>query len=109
MASKKRTRAAGADDPDSALPLDQIVQGDSIEVLASLPERSVDLVFADPPYSQGLGEQALDALLHGSWLAQDALIVVEEDRRAEFRAPAGFDELERRIKSDTELIFCTLS
>ncbi|MBT7641377.1 MAG: 16S rRNA (guanine(966)-N(2))-methyltransferase RsmD [Rhodobiaceae bacterium] len=68
-----------------------------------------DLVFADPPYSQGLGEQALDALLHGSWLAQDALIVVEEDRRAEFRAPAGFDELERRIKSDTELIFCTLS
>jgi modification methylase len=51
MASKKRTRAAGADDPDSALPLDQIVQGDSIEVLASLPERSVDLVFADPPYN----------------------------------------------------------
>lgn len=51
MASKKRTRAAGADGPDSALPLDQIVQGDSIEVLASLPERSVDLVFADPPYN----------------------------------------------------------
>jgi modification methylase len=51
MASKKRTRAAGADGPDSALPLDQILQGDSIEVLASLPERSVDLVFADPPYN----------------------------------------------------------
>jgi len=51
MASKKRTRAAGADDPDSALPLDRILQGDSIEVLASLPERSVDLVFADPPYN----------------------------------------------------------
>ena len=51
MASKKRTRTASADGPDSALPLDQIVQGDSIEVLASLPERSVDLVFADPPYN----------------------------------------------------------
>jgi len=51
MASKKRTRAAGADGPDSALPLDRILQGDSIEVLASLPERSVDLVFADPPYN----------------------------------------------------------
>jgi len=48
MASKKRTRADG---PDSALPLDRILQGDSIEVLASLPERSVDLVFADPPYN----------------------------------------------------------
>ena len=51
MASKKRTRAASADGPDSALPLDQIVQGDSIEVLARLPARSVDLVFADPPYN----------------------------------------------------------
>ena len=93
----------------NTLPENEILLGDSLELLTSLPDRSVDMVFADPPYSQGLGEQALDALLHGSWLAQDALIVVEEDRRAEFRAPAGFDELERRIKSDTELIFCTLS
>lgn len=51
MVSKKHTRAAGADGPDSALPLDRILQGDSIEALASLPERSVDLVFADPPYN----------------------------------------------------------
>lgn len=33
------------------LPLNQIVQGDCIEVLNSLPENSVDLVFADPPYN----------------------------------------------------------
>jgi modification methylase len=33
------------------LPLDQILQGDCTEVLASLPENSVDLVFADPPYN----------------------------------------------------------
>jgi len=51
MASKKSTRATGGAGPDSALPLDQIVQGDSIEILAGLPERSVDLVFADPPYN----------------------------------------------------------
>jgi site-specific DNA-methyltransferase (adenine-specific) len=34
-----------------ALPLDQIIQGDCIETLPALPERSVDLVFADPPYN----------------------------------------------------------
>jgi modification methylase len=33
------------------LPLDQIIQGDCIEVLATLPEKSVDLIFADPPYN----------------------------------------------------------
>lgn len=32
------------------LALDQIIQGDCIEVLNSLPEKSVDLIFADPPY-----------------------------------------------------------
>ena len=30
-------------------PLDQIIQGDSIEVMSALPEKSVDLIFADPP------------------------------------------------------------
>ncbi len=33
------------------MPLDQIVQGDCVEVLSSLPEKSVDLIFADPPYN----------------------------------------------------------
>jgi len=33
------------------LPLNQILAGDSIEVMNSLPEGSVDLVFADPPYN----------------------------------------------------------
>ena len=33
------------------LPLDTILPGDCIEVLAQLPEASVDLVFADPPYN----------------------------------------------------------
>ena len=33
------------------LPLNQIIPGDCIEALLSLPEASVDLVFADPPYN----------------------------------------------------------
>jgi DNA modification methylase len=33
------------------LPLNQILQGDCVELLAGLPAASVDLVFADPPYN----------------------------------------------------------
>ena len=33
------------------LPLDSILHGDCIEVLKTLPENSVDLIFADPPYN----------------------------------------------------------
>ena len=43
---------------ENALPLDQVIQGNCIEILASLPENSVDLVFADPPYNLQL-QQAL--------------------------------------------------
>ncbi|WP_284165128.1 site-specific DNA-methyltransferase [Frigidibacter sp. SD6-1] len=35
----------------AALPLNQIIAGDCIEVMRSLPEGSVDLIFADPPYN----------------------------------------------------------
>ena len=35
----------------AALPLNQIIAGDCIEVMRSLPAESVDLVFADPPYN----------------------------------------------------------
>ena len=37
--------------PNNALPLDQILLGDCRQVLAELPENSIDLVFADPPYN----------------------------------------------------------
>jgi len=35
----------------ATLPLNQILDGDCIEVMQSLPEGSVDLIFADPPYN----------------------------------------------------------
>jgi modification methylase len=35
----------------ASLPLDQILHGDCTELLYTLPEKSVDVVFADPPYN----------------------------------------------------------
>jgi len=39
------------------LPLDQILQGDCVEILERLPEKSVDLIFADPPYNLQLQKE----------------------------------------------------
>ncbi len=41
------------------LPVDAILQGDCLEELRKLPDRSVDLVFADPPYNLQLGGDLL--------------------------------------------------
>ena len=37
-----------------SLPLNRILQGDCIETMNALPEKCVDLVFADPPYNMQL-------------------------------------------------------
>jgi modification methylase len=42
---------------DSKLPADKILQGDCIEILNALPEKSIDLVFADPPYNLQLSQE----------------------------------------------------
>jgi site-specific DNA-methyltransferase (adenine-specific) len=39
------------------LPLDTIVQGDCVEVLNALPEKCIDLIFADPPYNLQLRQE----------------------------------------------------
>ena len=46
-----KSAPAGGKQPAFSLPLDQIVHGDSIEVMANLPSGTVDLIFADPPYN----------------------------------------------------------
>lgn len=63
------------------------------------------LVFCDPPYGKGFAEKALTSAREGGWLAQDALIVVEEAVDAKFAAPQGFEVLERREYDDTEIVF----
>ena len=63
------------------------------------------LVFVDPPYGKGLGEKALVSAREGEWLEPTALIVVEEAVSANFAAPTGFQELERRKYDDTEFVF----
>ena len=46
-----KTRSPRADSVPPSLPLNQILAGDCIEVMNALPEASVDLIFADPPYN----------------------------------------------------------
>ena len=62
-------------------------------------EAPFDLVFLDPPYGKGMGQQALTAALRGNWLAQGATVVWEEN--APMDAPEGFTRTDRRKFGDT--------
>ena len=80
--------------------LDRILPGDSVEVLDTLPENSVDLIFADPPYNLQLPRDLYRPNLtkvegvHDSWDKFDSLQAYDEFSRQWLRAC-------RRVLKDT--------
>jgi 16S rRNA (guanine966-N2)-methyltransferase len=83
----------------------RIFRRDATHLGPAHPVEPFSLVFLDPPYGKGLGEQALASLREGGWLTPGALLIVEEAKAAGFVTPEGFVELERRLYDDTEFVF----
>lgn len=63
-----------------------------------------DLVFADPPYNQNLGEKALASLHKHGWLKTNAIVVLEEAKRANIEMPECFDIIDERNYGDTQIV-----
>jgi len=55
--------------------------------------KAFDLIFLDPPYGTGVGEQALLRLIQEEWISKDATIVFENDREVDLES---FRTLESR-------------
>ncbi len=83
----------------------KVYRRDATKLGDAHPMPPFSLALLDPPYGKGLGEQALISLRDGGWLTPGALVVVEEATAAAFKAPEGFEELERRVYDDTEFVF----
>jgi 16S rRNA (guanine966-N2)-methyltransferase len=83
----------------------RIFRRDATRLGPVYPVEPFNLAFLDPPYGKGLAGTALAAARAGGWLLPGAFIVVEEAANADFAAPAGYDELERRQYDDTEFTF----
>ena len=60
-----------------------------------------DLVFLDPPYGKGMGQAGLVSATAGSWLAEGATVVWEEN--APQSAPPGFEVEDQRRYGDTHV------
>lgn len=91
--------------PDApALLLDTVLQGDCVENLDKLPEKSIDLIFADPPYNLQL-EQEL-------WRPNMTKVDAVDDDWDRFKSFADYDGFTerwlkacRRVLKDTGTIW----
>ena len=59
MDSGKPTGTARWGNFSERLPLDRVLVGDCVSVMNALPEQSVDVIFADPPYNLQLANELL--------------------------------------------------
>src|SRR3954454_19358699 len=75
----------------------KVFRRDATDLGPAHPVEPFSLVFLDPPYGKKLADQALASLRDGKWLTAGAMLVVEEAKAAEFAAPEGYQELERRV------------
>jgi 16S rRNA (guanine966-N2)-methyltransferase len=74
----------------------KLLRRDATDLGAAGTMGPFNLAFLDPPYGKGLAERAIVSLRDGSWLASDAIIVVEESRDTEIALPEGFSLDDRR-------------
>ncbi len=102
--AEPRTRLRQSPPTRRDLPFDEILQGDCIAEMASLPDKSVDMIFADPPYNLQLGGELfrpeggrVDAV-DDDWDKFDSLAVYDDFTRR-WLAEA------RRILKDTGTIW----
>ena len=80
----------------------KIFRRDATTLGPAHPVEPLSLAFLDPPYGKGFAEKALASMREGAWLTPDATVVVEEETSA-FKAPEGYEEMERRAYDDTEI------
>ena len=86
----------------------RIFRRDATKLGPAHPVEPFSLAFLDPPYGKGLAEKALTSARDGGWLTDEALIVVEDAADAGFKAPEGYQEIERRRYDDTEFVILRL-
>ena len=53
-------------------------------------QNPADILFMDPPYGQGLAEQALPEFLKQGWVDKNTLIIIEEDKKNTIEIPEEF-------------------
>jgi 16S rRNA (guanine966-N2)-methyltransferase len=69
--------------------------------LGENPDAPYSLIFLDPPYGKALGEAAIDVARAGGWVAEDALIVWEEN--TPMQPPEGYELEDSRKYGDTHI------
>ncbi|XPV74860.1 MAG: 16S rRNA (guanine(966)-N(2))-methyltransferase RsmD [Desulfovibrio sp.] len=84
----------------------RVLNKDLFHVLKQTPEKPFGMIFIDPPYGLDLLEPALEKVIKGGWLAEDAFILAEVEAGLDFdpESVEGLTVLTDRLYGQTRII-----
>ena len=83
----------------------RILRRDATKLGAASTIDPFDLLFADPPYGKGLGEQSMLAAHQGGWLVPGGVAILEERSDVIVQVDPVFKFVEDRTFGDTKMYF----
>lgn len=81
-----------------------VYRRDATDLGTAYRKLSFQLIFADPPYGQGLATQAISAAIKNGWLSDDAVIVIEESGDTDIELPPECHVLDQRRYGSTQVV-----
>ncbi len=85
-----------------------ILKQDVLSALSGIREKSVDVIFMDPPYDAGYERQVLAALKEVNYVTQDTLIIIEAAKETDFSylEKLGYDLEKEKCYKTNKHVFC---
>jgi 16S rRNA (guanine966-N2)-methyltransferase len=82
----------------------ELIQGDAVGWILNCAEQSLDMVFIDPPFGQGLQQAALSALERGNCLKNGAIVYLETAREeSAIVPPPGWSEVKEKVLGEVRM------
>ena len=61
-----------------------VLKSDAFAAVSRIYEKRVDIIFIDPPYGLGYDKRLLQLLYDAPWVGEESIVIVEEERDADF-------------------------
>ena len=84
-----------------------VLKSDAFASVSRIYEKKLDIVFIDPPYGLGYSEKLLNLLARAKYIAGDTILIVEEEREADFSYAEGigFEVVREKLYKTNKHVF----
>ena len=83
-----------------------IIHGNCLEILDTIEEKSIDMIFADPPYAKDeLFHEVLALVADRRLLLDNGILIVEKPVSLKLNTDKTYEVLKDKTYGSTELVF----